>query len=83
MVAEDSGTPPSTGSRPQFYAGKKKERLTLFFFVCGGPEGNRTPIYRMQTDCSTTKLQAQIYLYSIVSNKKMKEVGDLQDNKAV
>ena len=25
-----------------------------------GPEGNRTPIYRMQTDCSTTKLQAQI-----------------------
>lgn len=25
--------------------------------VCG-PGGNRTPIYRMQTDCSATKLQA-------------------------
>ncbi len=25
----------------------------------GGPGGNRTPIYRMQTGCSTTKLQAR------------------------
>ena len=26
----------------------------------GGPGGNRTPIYRMQTGCSTTKLQALV-----------------------
>ncbi len=28
----------------------------------GGPGGNRTPIYRMQTGCSTTKLQALVVL---------------------
>ena len=31
----------------------------------GGPEGNRTPISRMQTGCSTTKLQALIKILRI------------------
>lgn len=41
----------------------------------GGPGGNRTPIYRMQTGCSTTKLQAQQIKYQI-TNSKMPKSND-------
>gem|GEM_PF-4788415 len=36
----------------------------------GGPEGNRTPIFRMQTGCSATKLRA---LTTPLETKKLSE----------
>ncbi len=51
---------PSAENKATLFAERSSvwRRTGLLCFLCG-PEGNRTPIYRMQTDCSTTKLQAR------------------------